>query len=113
MGGLERFLHKSIAVKRRQALGSGQYGAADQISAGLSASDLMPMSPELAARLGLQAPYNTLQIFVKGPVDLKSGDYLTVDGQDYPVRSVARWTLRSRVYHLVIVEQLKKAGPTP
>lgn len=111
MGGLEHFFRSSISIKRRQALGGGQYGAAEIKSAGVTASELMPMSPELATRLGLQSPYSTLQIFIKGPVDLKSGDYLSVDGQDYPVRSVAKWSLRGKTYYLVLVEQLKKAGP--
>lgn len=70
---------------------------------------LDPLGQELANRLNLQSPYELKQTVVDGSTDIVEGDVLTVDGVDYPVRSVGEWdwTLGSTRFLTVVVEQMK------
>lgn len=77
---------------------------------GIAIMPLMPITAELAYRLGLQTAYELLHT-ITAETDIVEGDVLVVGSVEYPVRRVADWswpgeTNASRL--LVVVEDLKR-----
>lgn len=102
------FATTTASTKRSPAAVGGKIGAPAAKLTGLSITPLMPVDAETAERLPLSSPREAKQTFVDTIVDIAEGDYLTVSGVDYAVRSVAEWNggTDQSFLHLV-VEQVQ------
>ncbi len=69
---------------------------------------LDPVNAETAARAGLSTPHGVLRTFADAGLDVRAGDYLVVDGRQYPVRSAASWTWRGDKFQELILEELRR-----
>lgn len=77
---------------------------------------LTPVSIDTATRIGLDTPYNLLQTFAEGDVDIADGDELTpangpYAGREMPVRRVVRlsWGVQGKTDRLhIILETLRR-----
>lgn len=88
---LRRFATRSASVLRA-AVTNGKRGAAATHLSGLQATPLQPASPEMVTRFQLQTPHQVLETYVVGHHDIVTGDVLAVDGQQYTIRGVGKWT---------------------
>lgn len=102
---------KTATTKRASVSGTPpkKGAAAAYITTPFACLPLDPVSQELANRLNLQSPYELKQTVVDGSLDIVEGDVLTMDGVDYPIRSVGEWdwTRGSTRFLTVVVEQMK------
>lgn len=96
------------ASTKRAVLVNGKKGAPATFIASLACSPLDPASAEIEQRFQVKTPYSLLQTFVKGALDIREGDLLTVSGKDYPIRSAAEWTWRGSRYLHLVIEDLKR-----
>jgi hypothetical protein len=86
-----RHLSQTYTTKRATVSG-GKRGSPSAYLAGVKGSPLDRTSPEVQARLMLDAPMVILQTFVLGSVDITPGDVLVSGTTDYQVRAVELWT---------------------
>lgn len=101
----------SASTKRSPALSGGKRGAATSNLTGLSCTPLDPVDPELRQRLQLETPYELLQTYLVGSLDIIEGDLLVVGSAEYPIRSVATWPASTRggdAITALVLEDLKK-----
>lgn len=112
MSGLamRRLMTVAAAVKRpptpagTPALG----GAMTVILPAIRCTPLDPVNAETALRAGLSTPHGVLRTFVDDGLDVRAGDYLVVDGKQYPVRAAASWTWRGTKFQELILEELRR-----
>lgn len=108
----QRFMTVSASTKRPPVMSAGKRGAPAIHLAELSITPLDPTDgvtreevfrrrPELQGAIRLLATCTDAS-------DVWEGDVLTVDGIDYPIRLVNRWTWRGSVYLHVIIEELQR-----
>lgn len=97
----------TASTKRNPAIASGKRGAAVTNISSLKCTQLDPVNPEIAERLGLGTPHEALETFVDTDLDIIEGDFLIVGTKTYPIRSVAEWTWRGAEYLHLIIEELK------
>ena len=82
----------TASTKRSPDPSSGKVGALETNISSLSCMPLFPVSDETANRAGLDNPFEYKETFVQGEPDIKKGDYLTISGEDYPIRFVESWS---------------------
>lgn len=65
---------------------------------------------DMAVRLRqeLNSPFELLQTFVAGDLDIVEGDILVVAGKEYPIRSVSDWAWRGSTYLALLLEETKQ-----
>ena len=99
-----RRLAKVVAnTKRAPVISGGKRGAPATNLIGLRCLPLDPVSAELAQRVGLSTPHETLQTAVDAALDVKEGDVLVVGSREYPIRACEEWEWRgSRYLRLVL-----------
>lgn len=107
MPSFERLTVINCSTKRFPSISSGKVGAAVVYLTGLLCTPLDPVDPEVRHRLTIDTPNELLQCFVRGAPDIKEGDYLVVDGVDYPIRAVADWRWKTDTFRHLYVEELK------
>jgi len=96
------------ASTKRATLTGGLRGDPTTYLTDLSISSLDPVTAELAMRIGTKAPEELLQTFIEGVHDVREGDYLTVNGRDYPIRSCAEWDWDTdNLFMQVVLEDIK------
>jgi hypothetical protein len=87
-----------LSIKRPPAVTGGKRGAPVAVAAlrNLPCTPLNPVdnvrAQELIARLKLPTTIVLLEAYAVGRRDIRPGDVAEVDGEDFPVRSVAKWT---------------------
>lgn len=99
----------TASTKRAAAPTGGVIPAPTENLASIKTTPLIPVDPELRARLDLGTPYILWQVFTEGGQDIAEGDILVVDSVEYPIHKVADWSHWRpgvTVSHLV-VEELK------
>lgn len=96
------------ASTKRATLTGGKRSSPTSHLNNLKIFPLDPVDPELRQRLALDTPHELLQTFVEGAPDIVEGDVLTVDGEDYPIRSVGDWKFGNDTFRALVVEQLKR-----
>lgn len=79
------------ASTMRASMASGKRGAPTTHLSGLSCTPLQPVQPEVVLRLRLDTPNTVLTSYVIGHHDIRGGDVLVVDGEQYTIRSAAPW----------------------
>jgi hypothetical protein len=102
-----KFATVTASTKRSPGVSGGKRGAPATEIAELSCTPLDPVQPEVAFRAGLENPFELLETFVDGTLDIKEGDILVVGSREYPIKSAAEWTWRrsgSRFLHLILEE---------
>jgi hypothetical protein len=97
---------ETASTKRPPTISGGRRGTATANIASLSCTPLDPVDSEIRQRLVLDTPHEVLQTFVDGSLDIREGDILTYQGQDYPVRACAEWKWRGSLYLHLILEDL-------
>jgi hypothetical protein len=109
MSTFSLFATVTASTKRTPAVSSGKFGAATSSVASLSCTPLDPLTPEIAMRAGLDTPYEGLQTFTEGGLDIVEGDILTVSGKDYPIKAVGDWywPMSANNYQYIVLELLK------
>lgn len=80
------------ATVLRATMTSGKRGAATVHLSGLQVVPLQPASPEMITRFQLQTPHQVLETYAVGHLAVQTGDVLVVDGNEYTIRGVGRWT---------------------
>jgi hypothetical protein len=100
-------LTKIASTKRAPVISGGRRGAAVTHLTGIHISPLDPVTAEIALRVATKAPHELLQCFVEGAADVREGDVLVVDGQEYPIRSCADWEWRKSKYLHLVLENIK------
>jgi hypothetical protein len=106
MSAFTRMCTVTASTKRTPAISSGKIGALATQVAGLTCTPLDPVSAEIRTRMGLESAHEVVQTFTE-ETDIREGDYLVVSGKEYPIRAVAEWTWRGRVYRHLIMEDVK------
>ncbi len=81
------------ATIKRAVIAGGKRGAPTTHLEGLQATQLFPTSTDVLLRLGLNTPHATWSLFVVGSHDIRAGDWLNLDGNDYTIRGVQVWEL--------------------
>lgn len=94
------------STKRRPATSGGRQSSPVENITSLYITPLAPVDAEMAARLGLNSPAETMQAFTWDAADVAEGDVLTVSGVDYPVRFVGRWDGPGGPVRHLVVERL-------
>lgn len=111
MGSYARRAAITASTKRSPAIVNGKRGAAATHLTNLSIWPLRPVSPDMAERVGTNAPHElrvTSLTTNDAPPDIREGDILVVDGVEYPVKTVASWLWRLSSYRTeIIVEELR------
>ena len=105
--GMQRFMTLRADVLRSPPVTDGRRGVPEQHLTNIPCTPLDPVEPDLRERLGLRTPHELLQTFM-GDVDVREGDILVVNGQEYPIRSCAEWEWRGETFRHLIVEDLKE-----
>jgi hypothetical protein len=76
---------------KRASISGGKRGTPAANLTGLYCTPLDPVDADLASRAGLNTPLEVLQTFIQGAtdtaLDIKNGDFLTVNSIDYPIRA--------------------------
>ena len=107
------FATVTASTKRPPAVdGDGNRGAAATNIASLTCFPLDPLDfkrPEIALRAGLDTPFEGLQTYTEGGLDIVEGDILVVGSAEYPIRAVGDWywPVDKKNYLVIILEQLK------
>lgn len=108
---MNRFLTVAASTKRAPTVSGGKRGAPTTKLASLTVTPLDPVEAELRQRLALNTPHELLQTFCDGDLDIREGDWLVVDGEEYPIRDVEEWAwgrgLQS-AYRRLVLEALKR-----
>jgi hypothetical protein len=70
-----------------------------------------PLTPEVATRLGLEAPYTGFQTFAAGEaLDIAAGDFLVANGRTYGIRAAGLWDWKpGEQYVALVLEHVKGA----
>lgn len=89
---LRQLMSSTASTKRNPAVSGSQRAAAVANLTGLRCTPLIPVSTDVLARIGTDAPYNLYECYVLGAQDIVEGDILTIGGTDYPVRWAQAWT---------------------
>lgn len=103
----------TAATKRLPPLSGGKRGEPTVWITSLRCTPLDPAEDQRARDLAfrlrqvLDGPFEMMQTFVDAALDIVEGDVLVVDGIDYPVRGVDRWTWRGSTYLRLLIEQSK------
>lgn len=71
---------------------------------GLKCTPLDPITEEIRMEVELSKPYQALQTFLAGALDIREKDVLVVDDVDYVVRAcgIWRWDARTDTLRLII-----------
>ena len=103
-----RRLTVTASTKRLPAVASGKRGAAVAHLAELKCTPLDPLTAEIAQRVALNTPHETLQTFC-GSGDVREGDILVVGSTEYPIKAVEDWAdFRGVTFRVLVVEDLKR-----
>lgn len=79
-------------VKRLSPMdGSGKREKASGHLYGLKCTPLDPVSEEIRQTLELSKPFQALQTFLEGDLDIREKDILVVGGVEYVVRAAGSW----------------------
>ncbi|MBN1430446.1 MAG: hypothetical protein JXB07_18900 [Anaerolineae bacterium] len=82
----------TCSVKRLSPIGiDGKRTEATMHLTGLPCFPLDPVSEEIRQELELSKPFQALQTFLDGDLDIREKDILVVDGVDYVVRAAGSW----------------------
>ena len=95
---------------KRAAWAAGKRSTPAANLTGLKCTPLDPVDADTAERAGLDSPIQVFQVFLDGGLDIVEGDWLTIDGTDYPIRAVWDWTywgLDDTQFKHLILEGLK------
>ncbi|MGV8951371.1 MAG: hypothetical protein ACOH2M_09735 [Cypionkella sp.] len=93
---LENLATVVAGTKRARVVNGRSGGEPVEVLAELRCTPLNPLdgrvAGELLQRLKLETPHQLLSTLLIGAGhDIRLGDYLTVDEQDYPIRALAKW----------------------
>ena len=93
---LETLATVVAGTKRARVVNGRSGGEPVEVLGELRCTPLNPregnLAGELRQRLKLETPHQLLITLVVGNGhDIRLGDYLTVDEQDYPIRALAKW----------------------
>ena len=100
---MRRMMTVTASTKRSPAVVSGKRTEAVIYLKSIKISQLMPASKRLYERAELHVAYNLSETFCDGSLDIQLGDYLTVNGRDYPVKIVEDWA----GYLVLLLEDMK------
>lgn len=88
---LRRMATVTASIKRA-VMTNGKRGEPTVLLDGLKVTPFQPAGPELVLSLQLQTPHHVLETYLVGIYDVQTGDVLSIDGKDYPIRGVGPWT---------------------
>jgi hypothetical protein len=97
----------TASTKRSPGVSSGKRGAPATNIASLTCTPLDPVQPEIAFRQGLENPFELLETFVDGGLDIMEGDFLVVGSTEYAVKAAAEWAWRGSQYLRLLLEENK------
>jgi hypothetical protein len=111
-----RQLNVEASTRRPPAMVGGKRGDAVEHLPLVHVAPLTPVSIETAQRVGLDSPYNLLQTFTDGDVDIADGDELTPQSGRYAGRAMAvkrvvrlSWGVMGRIERLhILLENLRR-----
>lgn len=90
----ERLATVTASTKREGAVADGLTGDLAVSVASLKCTPLDPVTPEVAAMVGLENFAEVLQTMCEGGLDIVEGDKFYVSTTEYTVRAVAEWNWR-------------------
>jgi hypothetical protein len=74
---------------------------------GIKCWRLTPVDAETRQRPDLRSPHTLYETFFQNGLDIKKGDKLVIDDQEYPIKAVERWPWQMTDLRLrVIVEDM-------
>ncbi|GIK42444.1 MAG: hypothetical protein BroJett011_62770 [Chloroflexota bacterium] len=103
----ERQATVTASTKRSPNVSGGKRGAPATNIATLACTPLDPVQPEIAFRQGLENPFELLETFVDGGLDIREGDILVVGSTEYAIKAAAEWTWRDSEYLRLLLEENK------
>lgn len=72
---------------------------------GLKCTPFDPIADSVMDEVLIQTPFRALQTYIRGDaLDIKKGDWLSVNGQDYPIKFVSPWTWRKEMFVRLVLE---------
>lgn len=100
-----KFASVTCDVKRLAPMDAG--GRRKEASlhlSGLKCTPLDPVDEEIRSEAELSKPFQALQTFLEGDLDIREKDVLVVDGAEYVVRAAGawRWDGRTKIVRLII-----------
>lgn len=93
---------------KRATMSDGKLQAPTEHLTSLSCTPLDPLSMDIQARMELSTPYEALQTFLDGSLDIEKGDVLVVGSEEYNVLAVHDWTWGGSEYLHLVIEELKR-----
>jgi len=84
-------LANKVATVKRAVVTGAKRGAPTVHLEGLPCTQLVPVSSDTMLRLGLSTPHAVWSLFIVGRHDIRSGDWLALDGLEYTIQGVQTW----------------------
>ncbi len=85
-------LATKTASTKRAGIVDGKRGLPTDYLSGLACTQRIPTSSDVMLRLGMDTPHATWDVYAIGDHDVRQGDTFMLDGQEYTVRGVQRWS---------------------
>ena len=105
MTSFESVAHVDAGTKRAE-FASGKRSKPTTNLTGLRVTEFFPISPEIQARLGTDAPQALLEAFIEGDYDIVRGDILAIGSVDYPIYALEKWPFAGTYRYRILVEDL-------
>lgn len=89
---------------KRVLMTGGKTATPTAYLSGVVCTPLDPVFDDVKDEMVIETPYRMVQTFVDSGLDIKKGDILTVNGQDYPVHFVSPFEWRSSTFLRLTLE---------
>ena len=108
-GSFAKLTTVTASTQRQGAVASGLSGDLAENLASLKCLPLDPLSPEVAATIGIEAFAETLMTMCQDGLDVLEGDVLVINSDTYKIRAVGQWTWRptATATLMLILEEIK------
>ncbi len=105
MNMFEAFTNKVASTKRETM--TGGLGAKTEHLVGVPCTALLDLDDQTRQRPDLKTYYRLWQVYVAGVHEIANGDFLVLDGKEYPVRDAKPWNFGGIEAMRLIVEELR------
>jgi len=98
----------TASTKRSPNVSGGKRGAPATWLTLVMCTPLDPVDAELRQRMALETPHELKHTFTDADLDITEGDFLVVNGVEYPIKAVEDWEWRGSKYLHLVIEEIKR-----
>lgn len=111
MTSFAKLATSSMTTTREPAYAGGKIGdPIAHLSTAVACLPVMPVTPEVAFSLNIDVPYELMETYLDGDIDVKEGDIATIDGAEYRIFGVGDWPWpgTSQAFKHLILRKIKE-----